>query len=125
MVSDSAERVRVDNVTRGTVLAASLRVATSMRERMIGLLRTSARDLGDGLLIERSPSIHMFFMRYPIDAVFVDTAGRVTRTTPGLRPWQVVWWARGARDCLELPTGRVAESDTRVGDRLEMTPLSR
>lgn len=123
MTIGSARRVRVTNVTRGTELAASLRVAKSTSERMIGLLRTSERDLGDGLLIERSPSIHMFFMRYPIDAVFVDAAGRVTRTAPGLRPWQVVWWARGARDCLELPVGRVAESDTRVGDTLEMTPL--
>jgi len=124
-VTDSARYVRVENVTRGTELAASLPVAKSMRDRMVGLLRTSERDLGDGLLIERSPSIHMFFMRYAIDAVFVDAAGRVTRTEPGLRPWRVVWWARGARDYLELPVGRMAESDTRVGDMLEVTPLSR
>lgn len=121
---DFSGRVRVDNVTRGTELAASLRVATSMRDRMVGLLRTSEPDLGDGLLIRQSPSIHMFFMRYAIDAVFVDATGRVTRTVPGLRPWQVVWWARGARDCLELPVGRVAQSETRVGDTLEMTPLA-
>lgn len=117
-------RVSVDNVTRGTELAASLRVATSMRDRMIGLLRTSEFDLGDGLLIRQSPSIHMFFMRYAIDAVFVDAAGCVTRTVPGLRPWRVVWWARGARDCLELPVGRVVASETRVGDLLEITPLA-
>ena len=112
-------------MTRGTRVAESLRVATSMRERMVGLLRTSEADLGDGLLIEHSPSIHMFFMPYAIDAVFVDPDGRVTRTVPGLRPWRVVWWARGARDCLELPVGRIAESGTQPGDTLEIARYRR
>jgi uncharacterized protein len=124
-MTDTARRVRVVNVTRGTQVAASMRVATSMGERMVGLLRTPEADLGDGLLIEHSPSIHMFFMPYAIDAVFVDGGGRVTRTVPDLRPWRVVWWARGARDCLELPVGRIAESGTQAGDMLEMTPSER
>lgn len=120
----TARRVSVTNLTRGTSLATDMPVARSMRERMVGLLRTPERELGDGLLIEKSPSIHMFFMRYAIDAVFVDGAGRVTRTVPALRPWRVVWWARGARDCLELPVGRIHESATAVGDRLEISSVS-
>jgi uncharacterized membrane protein (UPF0127 family) len=121
----AARRVSVTNLTRGTTLAKSMPVARSITERMVGLLRTPERELGDGLLIEKSPSIHMFFMRYAIDAVFVDGAGRVTRTVPGLRPWRVVWWARGARDCLELPVGRIHESATTVGDHLEISADSR
>ena len=120
-MTDTSRRALVRNVTRGTRVADSMRIATSMRERLVGLLRTPETDLGDGLLIEHSPSIHMFFMPYAIDAVFVDGEGRVTRTVPGLRPWRVVWWARGARDCLELPAGRIAESGTQAGDRLEIT----
>ncbi|MEP7081846.1 MAG: DUF192 domain-containing protein [Chloroflexota bacterium] len=122
-MTDASRRARVHNVTRGTELADDIRVASSMRERTVGLLRTAEDELGDGLLIEHAPSIHMFFMRYAIDAVFVDGAGRVTRTAPGLRPWQVVWWARGARDCLELPVGRIAATGTQVGDILETTHL--
>ena len=87
----------------------------------MGLLRTPQLGRGEGLWIERSPSIHMFFMRYAIDAVFVAADGRVTKIVPNLKPWRVVWWARGARDCLELPAGAVAASGTRVGDRLELT----
>ena len=117
-------RVSVTNLTRGTKLATSMPVASSMVDRMVGLLRTPQAKLGDGLLIEKSPSIHMFFMPYAIDAVFVDAEACVTRLAPGLRPWRVVWWARGARDCLELPTGRIAASDTRVGDRLEIAPAA-
>jgi len=122
-MKDSARRVSVINLTRGTQIATSMRVACSALERMVGLLRTSEADLGDGLLIEKSPSIHMFFMRYAIDAVFVDGEGRVTKAVPALRPWRVVWWARGARDCLELPVGRIAGSGTIAGDRLEIAPV--
>ena len=113
--------VRVTNVTRGTTVARAMRVASSTRDRNVGLLRTPSEELGDGLYIERSPSIHMFFMPYPIDAVFVDGAGRVTKAVPNLRPWRIVPWARGARDCLELPVGRIQDSGTRVGDTLEVT----
>ena len=124
-MSTDPRRARVRNVTRGTEVARDIRVASSMRDRTVGLLRTAEADLGDGVFIEHAPSIHMFFMHYAIDAVFVDGAGRVTRMAPNLRPWQVVWSARGGRDCLELPVGRIAESGTQVGDTLETTHTSR
>ncbi len=89
----------------------------------MGLLRTPELMPGEGLWIERSPSIHMFFMPYAIDAVFVSKAGIVTKVVPNLRPWRVVWWARGAQDCLELRSGAAAESDTRVGDELRLVDL--
>ena len=66
----------------------------------------------------------MFFMRYAIDAVFVSESGRVTKVVEGLAPWRVVWWASGARDCLELPVGTVAASRTRVGDQVVREPLA-
>lgn len=47
----------------------------------------------------------MFFMRYPIDAVFVSKDGRVTKVVPNLKPWRVVWWARGAKDCSSFGPG--------------------
>jgi len=112
--------LRVENVTRGTIVGERIRVARSTRDRTVGLLRTPKLDHGEGLWIERSPSIHMFFMRYPIDAVFVSKSGHVTKVVPDLKPWRVVWWARGARDCLELRAGAAVESGTRVGDELRL-----
>ena len=114
--------VRVDNLTRGSSLAEHCRVAASLRDRTVGLLATPSLPTGEGLLIERTQSIHMFFMRYPIDVAFVDRSARVTRTVAGLRPWRVVWWARGARDCLELPVGAVEASGTVRGDQLAVSP---
>ncbi len=114
--------VTVTNATRRTVVGDNIRVASSMRDRTVGLLRTPELHRGDGLWIENAPSIHMFFMRYAIDAVFTDADGRVTKVVPNLRPWRVVWWARGARDCLELPVGAAALAQIQVGDQLERVP---
>jgi uncharacterized protein len=102
----------------GTVVAQDCRIASSLRDRTVGLLGTRELRPGEGLLIQRSPSIHMFFMRYPIDAVFVNNAGVITKVVESLKPWRVVWWAKGAQDCIELPTGAVQQSGCRPGHQL-------
>ncbi|HEX7196024.1 MAG TPA: DUF192 domain-containing protein [Candidatus Limnocylindria bacterium] len=122
-MTDTPRLVRVENLTRGTNVAERVRVASSSVDRSVGLLRTPEVKPGEGLWIERSPSIHMFFMRYAIDAVFVSKAGRVTKIAANLKPWRVVWWAPGARDCLELRAGAAALSDTRVGDEIRLVDL--
>lgn len=115
--------LRVTNQTRGSVIAERARVARSMNDRMVGLLATPEVLPGEGLLIERTSSIHMFFMRYAIDVVFVDRSGRVTRTVSRLRPWRAIWWARGARDCLELRAGALDDTGTQRGDQLLFEPV--
>jgi uncharacterized membrane protein (UPF0127 family) len=115
--------VRIENVTRGTVVASRCRVARSAVDRSVGLLRTPEVLPGEGLLIERSPSIHMFFMRYPIDVIFVDKQLRVTKVVSRLKPWRIVAWARGARDCIELRAGALEESGSEPGDQLTVLPF--
>lgn len=111
------------NLTRGTVAVERCRVARSLRDRTVGLLGTVDLPTGEGVWIERSPSIHMFFMRYPIDAVFVDRDGRVVRIVERLGPWRIVAWVRGARDCLELPAGSARAAGIQIGDELALEPI--
>ena len=113
--------IAVRNATAETLVGDRIRMACSLSARTVGLLRTPRLDAGEGLWIERAPSIHMFFMRYPIDAVFVDGDGVVKKVVPHLKPWRVVWWARGAKDCLELPAGAATAAQIKVGDRLVRT----
>ena len=121
--AECVAQLTVNNRTRGTVIGDRIRVARSLKDRTVGLLRTAELRSGEGLWIERSPSIHMFFMKYPIDAVFVGADGRVTKVVHNLKPWRVVWWAPGARDCLELPAGAAAASGTQVGDQLQLVEV--
>ncbi|HYI67019.1 MAG TPA: DUF192 domain-containing protein [Candidatus Limnocylindrales bacterium] len=122
-MSRKPRMVRIENLTRGTSVAGRVRVASSSVDRSVGLLRTPEVLPGEGLWIERSPSIHMFFMPYAIDAVFVGKDGRVTKVVSNLKPWRIVWWARGARDCLELRAGAAADSGTQRGDELRLIEI--
>ena len=60
----------------------------------------------------------MFFMRFPIDALFLDRNGRVVRAVPDLRPWVPAVAARGAKEVVELRAGTIARSGTQAGDDL-------
>lgn len=120
-VSSMTSTVQIRNLTRDTTIASRARVASSLRDRIVGLLSTREVLPGEGLLIERTSSIHMFFMRYPIDVVFFDKHRRVTKLVHSLKPWRIVPWAWGARDCLELRAGALDGTDTQVGDQLEIT----
>ena len=62
----------------------------------------------------------MLFMRFSIDAVFVDRAYRVVSVVPGLRPWTAFAGARGADAVLELPAGTAERTRTQAGDVLRI-----
>ena len=66
----------------------------------------------------------MFFMRFAIDAVFVDRRGTVTRLFENLRPWRIAVGGLRSRAVLELPVGTIAASGTRVGDSLITEPAT-
>ncbi|GAC1494979.1 MAG: hypothetical protein NVS1B1_12920 [Candidatus Limnocylindrales bacterium] len=69
-------------------------------------------------MITKTASITMFFMRFPIDAIFLDRDGRVIKIAAQLRPWVPMVAARGARDVVELAAGTCARTGTQAGDDL-------
>lgn len=112
------------NVGRATILAAPLESAESLWARFLGLMGRAALPDGSGLWLAGGNGIHMLFMRFPIDCVFLgrpDAAGEraVVATRRALPPWRgVVWYVRGADGTLELPVGTIDRSGTAVGDRI-------
>ena len=88
-----------------------------------GLLGRDGLGPGAGMLIDRAPSVHMFFMRFPIDIVFLDRNRNVVRIVHGLRPWRVAG-ARKAVAALELPVGAVDEAGLDEGDVLVLETLT-
>ncbi len=103
----------------GAVVCARCVFADRPLARMRGLMGRARLDRGHGLLLTPAPSIHTFFMRFAIDAVFLDADLRVLDVASGLRPWRVAW-RRGARTVLELPAGEAARRGVKAGDRLEV-----
>jgi uncharacterized protein len=101
----------------GEVVVDHCVVADSPASRMRGLLGRSELKPGEGLLLRPASSIHTCFMRFPIDAVFLDGGLRVLGISDELRPWRAAS-RRGARAVLELPAGESARRGLEVGERL-------
>ncbi len=133
----------------GVVLATDVRTARSLWARFMGLMGRPGLGAGEGLWLPTDASIHMLFMRFPIDAVFLaphasgaaadagprarsgdphPAAGRAWRVVAireRLRPWTgVVWFVRSARGCLELEAGAAAKAGLRVGDVVRFEALA-
>jgi len=122
-MSDRSEgNLQLVNRTRGAVLADRVESAHRMRDRLRGLLGRDALDRGEALAIRPCASIHTFFMKFEIDAVFLDRRGRVVRALAALRPWRATRFHLRAEQVVELPAGTVARTGTREGDELAFEP---
>jgi len=104
--------------TNNAPVVEHLLIAETIVERMRGLLGRTDLPRDTGLLIRPCRSIHMWFMRFPIDAAFLDADLRVLRILRGLRPWQLAF-APGKTHCV-LETAAGVLDRLAAGDRLAL-----
>jgi uncharacterized protein len=103
----------------GHVLAEELEMPGTFMGRGIGLMFRRTLEPGSGMWIAPCNGIHMMFMRFPIDAVFLDRKERVKKVYRKLPPWWgVVWLEWGAHSVLELSPGSTTDIDLRRGDQV-------
>jgi uncharacterized membrane protein (UPF0127 family) len=98
----------------GTVVCEHCLLAETMFARLRGLLGRSGLSSGEGMLLRPAASIHTAFMRFPIDAVFLDREDRVLKVAAQVPPWRAAA-CRGSRTVLELPAGEAARKGLRPG----------
>lgn len=113
---------RVLNVTKGNVAAARADAARSPWSRFWGLMGRKRLPDGDGLHIVPCSSIHTAFMRFDMDAVFLNRENRVTRIVKRMRPFRVAL-GHGAHSVLEFAGGWADTAAIEEGDHLEFIPL--
>jgi uncharacterized membrane protein (UPF0127 family) len=111
--------LQVTNVTRGTVLATRLEAAHTGPTRRKGLLGRDGLKRGEGLWIAPCESVHTFFMRFPIDLVYLDRERRIKKARSAVGPWRLSA-CLSAHSILELPAGTIRETQTERGDTLEI-----
>src|ERR1700692_960833 len=103
--------LRVVNLTRGTELVTSLEVADTSRTRRRGLLGRMSLSPGQGLWIVPCQSVHTWFMRFPIDLIYLNGEKRVEKLRSDVVPWRLSA-CFSAGSVLELATGRIRASRT-------------
>lgn len=112
--------MRITHVESGTVIAQRVAQANSLVLRLLGLM--FRKDLGefDGLLLQPCNSIHTFFMRFPIDVVFLSSSNQVVKVIRAMPPWRMSWLYLRAVKTLELRAGALP-ADLAEGASLEVT----
>jgi uncharacterized membrane protein (UPF0127 family) len=113
----------VVNLTQGSVVCNHVEIADRARGRMRGLLGRDSLEAGAGMLLQPAPSIHTAFMRFAIDAVFLDGTLRVKKVVENLKPWRVAS-AHRAWAVLEMAAGEVGRLGIAVGDHLGVVEVT-
>lgn len=110
-------KLLVRNQTRSTVLADKADIADSSAKRRTGLLKHARLEAGEGLWIVPCESVHTWFMKFPIDLVYVDKRHKVRKVRSAVPPWRLSACLL-AHSVLELPAGTIRQSGTVRGDQL-------
>jgi len=114
--------LRLVHPRTGRVLAERLLVPRTLLGRGVGLMFRRQLQAGTGMWIVPCSGIHTFFMRFAIDAVFVDRRLRIVRVRVGLPPWRLVPLVLGGHSVIELPAGTLAGLRLERGEALMIEP---
>ena len=106
------------NATTGKEISGKIQKADTFMSRLLGLMPRNSLPSEEGLLLDPCNSIHMFFMKFPIDAVFLDKENKVVLLLENFKPWRISPFVKNAKTVLELPAGR-CKGRVSAGDLIE------
>jgi len=108
------------NKRNGVELANQAEIADNIFTRFKGLLGRKVFEPGEALIITACSSVHMFFMRFPIDILFCTKDLTVIELQNHLRPWRLSKTVLSAKTVIELPSGTIERADIKLGDELKV-----
>lgn len=91
--------------------------ASRFFQRLRGLIGIELYE-GTGLLISPCNQVHTFFMRYPIDVVFLSGSGDILHIEENMKPYRIGRRIKNAKKVLELKGGASAQLAIKAGDTL-------
>jgi uncharacterized membrane protein (UPF0127 family) len=110
---------RITNARTGEVVSDNATMASSPLRRMRGLLGRASLPGKEAIILRPGSSIHMLFMRFAIDVIYIDRNDRVVKVVRGLKPWRFSA-ARGAHSTIEMMTGATDGVSLEPGDQLRI-----
>lgn len=119
-VRELNKKGELKNVSRETVLAAQIFVADSLLTRTKGLLGETSLPTQSALWIFDCNSVHTFFMKFPIDIIFVNSDLQIRKIYRNVGPWRMTLPNFSFDSVFELPGGSLTEGSAQVGDQLHV-----
>lgn len=112
--------MKLINSANGAVLADNIEVAGNFKKRLKGLIGASALNHGDALILYPCNCIHTFFMKFPIDVLFVNKDAAILHTFENMKPFRFSPIIRASYMVVELPAGRLSSTGTAAGNHVQL-----
>ncbi len=113
--------MKVINLSKNTILADEAKMADTFFSRLVGLLNRNSLEKSEALILTPSNCIHSFFMRFTIDVIFLDKAGKVIDALPSFKPFRLSPIYFNSRTIIELPEDTLELFQTQPGDIIQLT----
>lgn len=110
--------MRLFNQTKNIILAEEIFLAHTFFSRSRGLLNKRNFPSGQGIILAPCKAVHTFFMRFPIDLIFVDKNYKVLKLLANIKPNRLTGICWSACKVVELPAGTLKLTHTQVFDQL-------
>jgi len=106
----------------GTIISENVIIADTFFKRLKGLMFTKELPWKDSMLLKPCNEIHMFFMNYSLDVLYLDKDLKVVHMNEDLKPGKIGKRVKDSISVVELPEGRIKETGIKVGDILYLKP---
>ena len=126
-MNNQPRQLQIKALKNKGIIADKCHVAECFVDRLRGLIGRRSFKRGEAMFFPRCNSVHMWFMRFSIDVVFVRSVERedgtkifvISSVREGARPWGLFpLMDFRATETLELPTGTVRQCALTIGDEL-------
>ena len=111
------QKVKIKGAPEGAPFLKIL-IADSFLTRLAGLMFRKKLPEATGLLLTFCNCVHMCFMRFAIDVIYVDPNFRVIKIVKNLKPWIGFSICRNAWATLEMSAGEAERCGLSVGKKL-------
>ncbi|WP_066055600.1 DUF192 domain-containing protein [Robertmurraya korlensis] len=106
------------NLTKQLVISTKYTIANTFISRFMGLIGRDSLSDGEALILQPCTSIHTYFMKFPIDCIFLDKNNYVIYIVYHLKPWKLSPILLNARTVIELPSHIHLKDQIDIGDKI-------
>lgn len=111
--------MRILNITKGTIISNNAERYTSILSKAIGLMFSKQKDLIFQEKKEKIIPLHMLFVFFQIDVIYLSKKKQVVEIKKNLLPFTAYFPKKKAQYVLELKKGTIEKSNTNINDFLE------
>lgn len=111
---------RLIHAKNKNLIASHVITANSLKRRIQGLIGFKELQKEEAFLITACPSVHTFFMRFPIDVIFTDKAFRIVSLFENISAGKVLFGGFKSRNVFEMKAGQIRTHNLKKGDILHV-----